>query len=362
MIHVLDKADQRLTNLILGTHNDKTEKVVGTSYISEVEWNTLCHSQSIPSIQDPFSTQLLSLLKNEPKLRIKLKPFFVAKMEKAKKKKNMTQETNELPSEQPIPQANAGQPKGLALHDAESRNKIFARLYFLDLFFSSPYGCAKTMVTTLTGESTINDSSITTSVNKCMEKVLSRGYVDRLPAITLNSQLGTGRNPLYMVELIVGFNIGYSSIEDTKRFLNKLPVCQGDLSPTLGKGIYSDLRRKRYSPFVEETVSTNDGDFITQILLVPTKKLQDTFVNLLIAGFVQQDTHRGQKRTAAQRRVMHLNKVYNFHLNRQINMSWIKIVNMVGSQVHPTDSTNEGKQNLKYFWGLPPKIYFYQRR
>jgi hypothetical protein len=356
LLHVLERADATCVDAMLGAHNDKVQSVMQNNYFSTDEWDILCAGGHVDSIGEPYHTQLRSLLKftkdNTLQFGNKFNTIFVGKNLKPRKEtKKMKNKRLSDPTPVPAPDGT----KRLALMDAESRNKIFARLYFLQLFLTSPYGCAKKMVTghSTKGEYSISESSYTLCVNRCMSKALARFYVDRLPSDPQNAQLGNHKSTLYLIELIVGFNTGHSTLTHTQRFLNKLPGCIGDLAPLFREYKSINTRKKKYLPFAEEKVSAGDCEFISHVLLKPAEALQNAIEHLLVERFkpIMENTMAEPRRIAATK------KTFSFHVTRQVNTSWIKIVNMVGSDVRPTLHTNDGKQKPIFFWWLLTKKF-----
>jgi hypothetical protein len=286
-------------------------------------------------IPDPYATTLKSLLKhsvNKPwrKPRQLFDHIFIYPTKKAPK----------------------GQPKGgvpvdddnalLSLSDAEKRNKIFAWIYFLDLFFRSPFGCASQLMDSYcptlkqpASGAPPTDEHISKCVFECMNKIFSRMYLDRLPSKLDNSEMGNKKYALFVVGMIVDFNTGHESLNETKRYLSKLPGGQGDLSNDYQK-VHLELVARRYKPFDQECITSNDVEFMLQVFHQPTRLLSESIMTKLAKIFTENVT-------APQKRYSKAKKTYAFHVNRQVNSSWMKIVLAVGSVVRPTASTGIGK-------------------
>jgi hypothetical protein len=135
-----------------------------------------------------------------------------------------------------------------------------------------------------------------------------------------------------MVSLIVDFNNGYADLESTERFLHKLPGCTADLHENRKNGVYKALMDRRYLPFKTVHISKEDVIFLESILHVPTKSLFDSICELVGDAFqdkVFNLTFEGKRMAATK-------KSLSFHVSRQVNSAWMKIVPMVGSVVLPT--------------------------
>jgi hypothetical protein len=334
----MKNADDDVVRRLLGTQNAKTLKIMNESYFSEEQWKDLCSGtvqvlgEEHPLFVEPISTQFRSLLRNgvresHPWVAV-VQKFFTGPL----KKKPLT---------------------GVLIGDAETRNKIMARLYFLHLLFESPFECSSKLAGMYGNIADTRIGSNFVSANMCMNKILNRLYPDRLPVKDQNSQIGTRGLALYLVEIIVGYNDGPKSFCETSRFLNKLPLCKGDLS----KGYVADLEResvlkkKQYKPFSTATVDGSDIEFIVQVLIEPTKTLYDSIIPELIKSLCTDV----RPKTTLQKRHRDQRKTYSNHITRQVSVSWMKIVNAVGSVVHPTAATNRGKPKPNNFGGVQQK-------
>jgi hypothetical protein len=244
---------------------------------------------------------------------------------------------------------------GLILWDAEARNKMFAYMYFLDLFFRSPFGCSKALLVEYTTKTKGSNSFESPSdevffdgVGQCMHKILNRNLLERLPATTKNSEVGTHKLALYVVATIVEFNTGVASLKETEKFLLKLPGGQGDMASSYKK-VQSKLVESRYMPFDQEVILATDVDYLIQVLHLPSKRLCDALVQKLVGQYPTDDF------TGEQTRFSRVKKMFQFHVNRQVNSSWMKIVVALGSVVRPTCFSCPGKHfffliSLPFLW------------
>jgi hypothetical protein len=249
-------------------------------------------------------------------------------------------------------------------YDGNQRTKLLLWILLLETFMDTPYECSRQLIDTLVqkrGEALKENARKLrfTAVFHCISNILKRS---QLPCIRQESKdvYGETGKLIYYLSLLADYSYSQNSLDETRRFLHKLPGCNGDIAETYIAREEYHRTEHRYLPLNGKVLTMQDVTFVTQVIHRPAEKLfnylKDTTEKLNGKIIKSLDIKFAEKT----KRKNH--KAWKYFLIREINTAWMKIANCVGSIVYPTEGLPTGKQRNafdKIFAGLPQICFAY---
>jgi hypothetical protein len=172
----------------------------------------------------------------------------------------------------------------------------------------------------------------------CVQHVHARSHLLQVKQENKRSY-AQASNVVILVALFADCCCSEASLNETRRFLNKLPGCKGDIVQTY---LVPETQRFEWakSPLNGANIDNDDEDFVAQMI--------SNQIHRMVAGFqthiteLNNEIMDGREGDKLLLKIQKNKRVWKPLLFRELNKSWMKIVNIVGALVYPTKYTCPG--------------------
>jgi len=238
--------------------------------------------------------------------------------------------------------------------DGNTRTKLILWLLLLKRFFGSNHACCTSLLAPIESKVELlrlSQTPIDTAwdpIFYCLSLIIKRSHLD---GIGVNDKAyGTpGFLVIYILSLLADYCFSENSRSETTRFLSKLPGVRGDIADdyvthNLSESIQA-MDTSRFKALNNEKITSEDAAFVSLVFLIPTKNIFQALKEMVdeLNKVVTKSGSTAKTITKEEARRRGGQKFWKSLVVREINYSWMKIVNCVGSIVYPTEYVSEGE-------------------